>query len=454
MRITTFMKIKNMPYSSRSIFQFLSLLATSLLTLISLSLAADPQTLDMRPNAVAFRQMRHGIFIHNVYGLTGWPDDRKNATLDEFAVAFDVKAFAAQMSEMGVEYVYFTAWHKAIYLLGPNKALEKWLPGHTCKRDLIGEVADALHEKGIKLVIYAHPNDGHDLAPEKQAKIGFSTRAQDKGETLNQFTNEVFAEMSERYGRKPNVLGYWWDSWWSNDTPVDMVRLRKTVLQKFPGAITLSNKFDPSFIDFFSIEGAGPPPFEQMAAYKDNLTFFVLGDWWSADRGSGWYGGRAILPEEMYRFLMLNVGTGAPGGMCWALSPLADGKTWPAENQPLEAMRQLAKLIKPVRPTICGVLPSRNWLLPSGTTWPAAPAFVASRSVSNKSEFIHVIKPPAERFIDLPKPVESFAAAWMFLSKKPVKITLQENSMRLTLPAGESWSELDTVIELAVSPVR
>lgn len=77
------------------------------------------------------------------------------------------------MASMGMEYVYFTGWHKAIYCLGPNQALEKWLPGHTAKRDLIGEIADALHTKGIKLMIYAHPNDGHDLTTD-----GRSNRSQ------------------------------------------------------------------------------------------------------------------------------------------------------------------------------------------------------------------------------------------------------------------------------------
>jgi hypothetical protein len=427
-------------------------LAASIIALTHLPTAAET-TLpaeDSRPNAVAFRQMRHGIFITQTYGLTGWPDGRENATLDEFTNAFDVKTFASQMEEMGMEYVVFTAWHKAIYCLGPNQALEKWLPGHTAKRDLIGEIADALHAKGIKLVIYAHPNDGHDLTPDEQAKIGFSNRAEDKGVTLNKFTNEFFAELAARYSKKPNVIGFWWDSWWSNDAPVDMVRLRKTVLEEFPGAITLSNKFDPAFIDFLSIEGGGPPPFEQMTAFKDNLTFFTLGDWWSAGPGSSWYGGRAISPEEMYRFLMLNVGTGAPGGMTWAMSPLADGNTWPGDNAPLEAMKALAKLIEPVRPTICNMLPSHNWVLPSGTRWPTAPAFVASRSPSNKLEFIHVIKPPAQRFIDLPKPTESFSAARMFLCKKPVAMTMEDDHLRLTLPDGETWSDLDTVIELAI----
>jgi hypothetical protein len=441
------------PLAPRRATRAATCLAASLLMLSGILPAADPKpALDQRPHAVAFRQLRHGIFIHNVYGLTGWPDDRKTATLDEFANAFDVKIFADQMAGMGVEYVYFTAWHKAIYLLAPNKALEKWLPGHSSKRDLVGEIADALHAKKIKLVIYAHPNDGHDLTPAEQAKIGYSNRAEDKGTTLNKFTNEVYAELAERYGKKPNVLGFWWDSWWQNGGPVNMPRLRATVLKNFPGAITLSNKQDPQFIDFLSIEGGGPPQFEQMTAFKDNLTFFTLGDWWSANRNSSWYHGRPLSPEAMYRFLLLNVGTGAPGGMCWAMSPLADGKTWPGDNQPLTVLQALGKHLAPVRPTICNILPSRNWLLPPNTTWPKAPAFVAARSPSNKSEFIHVIKPPAERFIDLPKPVESFSGARMYLSKKPVAISPQGDGLRLTLPDGESWSELDTVIELAIKP--
>jgi hypothetical protein len=40
----------------------------------------------------------------------------------------------------------------------PSKALDKWLPGHTARRDLIGEIADALQARHIKLAIYPHPS--------------------------------------------------------------------------------------------------------------------------------------------------------------------------------------------------------------------------------------------------------------------------------------------------------
>ena len=422
-------------------------IAAMVLALTSRLPAAEPNPADLRPNAVTFRQMRYGIFIHNVYGLTGWPDGRKSATLDQFANAFNARGFADEMASIGVEYVFFTAWHKSMYLLGPNKALEKWLPGHTAKRDLVGEIADALQAKGIKLVIYAHPNDGHDLTAAEQARIGYANRGADKNRVLNQFINEVYSELSERYGRKPNVLGYWWDNWWANGGCIDVPRLRKTVLAKFPGAIILSNMYDANFIDFFSIEGGGPPPVDRMSPQKDNLTFYVMGDWWNAG------GGRiSFTPEEMYRFQLLNVGTGAPGGMCWAASPLADGTTWSRDQQPLRVLQTLGKLIAPVRPTMCGVLPSRNWRLAPNTLWADAPAFVAGRSPANDKEYIHVMKAPEGGFIDLPAPTETFASARLYLNKHPVTIARQDDGLRLTLPTGDKWDALDTVIELTIKP--
>ena len=401
---------------------------------------------DRHPQADAFRRMKYGIFVHQVYGLTAAPRGQKITTLDEFANAFDVQAFADQMERMGVEYVYFTLWHKSMYCLAPIQAIEQWLPGHTSKRDLLGELADALRKKNIKLVIYAHPNDGHDLTSEEQLRVGFADRAKDGNKKYNDFINEVFDEVTERYRRKRNVMGFWWDSWWHNGAPIDMPRLCKTVQSRFPGVLRLSNNYDPKYIDFLSCEGGHMGSLQGRGALKDNQTWYLGGDWWNNNPEAT----ISITPEDLYRFILLNVGTGAPGGMTWDLSPLADGKTWGANNQPFQVMETLGKLMAPVRPTMCNVLPSRNWLLPAGTEWSKAPAFVAGRSPDNKKEYVHVMKPPAGRFIDLPKPVEAFSSARLYVSKRPVKMALQGDALRLTLPENEKWSALDTVIELTV----
>jgi len=402
--------------------------------------------IDMRPNAVVFRMMKHGIFITHTYGLTAAPKGMKITSPDDFANAFDVKVFADQMESMGVEYVYFTAWHKSIYMLGPSRTLDKWIPGHTAKRDLIGEIADALETKKIKLVLYTHPNDAHDLTPGEQVKVGFTERAKDPSK-YNDFINELLGEVAERYGKKPAVIGFWWDSWWHNGGPLDMPRLRNNVLSKFPGAIILSNKYDPKFIDFMSGEGGHMGSLGGRPAMADNQCWYLGGNWWNYDPNTQ----ISITPEDMYRFLLLNVGTGAPGGMSWSVSPLADGKTWGGGNQPVKVFEGIGKLLAPVRPTICGVQPSRSWRLQGLVDWAKAPTFVAGRSPDNKKEYIHVMKPPEGRSIDLQKPVETFKSACLYKNRQKVQMVLQGDVLRLILPEGEKWGALDTVIELTIN---
>lgn len=412
---------------------------------------------DTRPNAVAFRQFRHGLFVHHVYGLTARPDGAKITTLDEFANAFDVNTFVDQVAGMGVEYVFLTAWHKAMYQLGPNPALERWLPGHTCKRDLVGEIADALNARGIKLVLYAHPNDGHDLSKDERNRVGYMDFPKDdpnRNKVLNDFINEVFTDFCKQYAGKPNVVGIWWDSWKHNGERIDMWRLNKTVRGLMPNAVLMSNNFDfnrkPNFIDFFSIEsgwkGAKTGELNELTALHYNQSFPIAQNWWANPKAT-----IQLSPESLYRFLVLTVGTGAPGGVAWAVSPLADGKTWGAENQPLKVMQDLNKHIARVRPSICGVLPSRNWLLPTKTTWATAPAFAAARSVDGSTEYIHVIKPPVGRTIELPKANERFSSARMLIGKKTVALEATDSGLRVTLPEGEQWDPLDTVVELVIA---
>jgi len=399
-----------------------------------------------------FSAMRYGIFIHNVYKLTVAPEGVNYNTPDEFANLFDVNGFANQMESAGVEYVYFTAWHYNMVLLGPNATLDKWLPGHTTKRDLVGELADALNAKGIALVIYAHPNDGHDFSPEEQTKVGYIKYDKANPQPIpvfNDFINEVYAELADRYNEKPNVLGFWWDSWKENGERIDGKRLRATVAAKFPGAIVLSNNFDKECIDLFSAErnykqDAGD--IEQLFVCASNQTFPSAGGWWNGSLKARC----TFSPETLFKFTVLNAGTGAPGGVCWAVSPLADGTTWGSNNQPLNALIKANQYLKPIRETVCGVAPSKNWLVPDQATFSKAPAFTATRSLDGKKEYIHVLKAPSGKCIELPAPTESFKAATFFKNAKPVKLETGAESLKLTLGEGDTWDALDTVIVLEV----
>jgi hypothetical protein len=67
---------------------------------------------------------------------------------------FDLTGFMAAVEHAGAGYVLFTAAHALQKLPAPNPVLDKILPGRTCERDLIGEMADALATKQKHLFVY------------------------------------------------------------------------------------------------------------------------------------------------------------------------------------------------------------------------------------------------------------------------------------------------------------
>lgn len=48
--------------------------------------------------------------------------------------------------------------------------MDRWVPGHTAKRDVIATMIKACKARNIKVLLYTHPRDSHDLTPEEQAK--------------------------------------------------------------------------------------------------------------------------------------------------------------------------------------------------------------------------------------------------------------------------------------------
>lgn len=430
----------------RLLFPLLALLIPSLLEATQLS---EQQ----RPTAAAFESMRMGVFTHMVYGLTIRPDGGSYGSIDEFADNFDVEAYADKMREVGAEYVIFTAWHLGMYNLGPNKALEKWLPGHTAKRDLIGEVADALHKRGIKLIIYAHPNDGHDLKPGEKDRVGFITR--EKTETglmpvFNDFINEVYAEMVARYADKPNLMGFWWDGWLGNGRAIDMPRLRQTMLRAMPRAISLSNFFDPAHIDYLSQEAyynkGTPDNIDNLIARHHNQTTIFGGQWWC----NGLNAGTHYSAETLYRFTVLNACAGGPGGMAWALSPAGDGRSWSPKG--IESLVGMGRFLEAVRPSVCGVAASPNWPVADRATFSTVPGYGATRSLDGSKEYLHVLRAPEGKTLEVTTPLEHFKEARLLANGHPVQMANSEKGLRLTLSPNDQWDPLHTVIVLERDP--
>jgi alpha-L-fucosidase len=163
--------------------------------------AAKQRAAAKRAKTDWFAAAKYGIMVHWLTSTTprrGQPKPFPNAVRD-----FNVDAFADTIKHTGASYLIFTAVHGVQWFPGPSQTHERIMPGRTCDRDLIGDLASALEQRGIRLIVYYHHGVGDH---EWVRAAGFLSR--DKSRF---FENEcdILAETGRRYGTK--VAGYWFD---------------------------------------------------------------------------------------------------------------------------------------------------------------------------------------------------------------------------------------------------
>jgi alpha-L-fucosidase len=105
------------------------------------------------------RDARWGVMTHYLYdwiareqGLAtnaeGW-----NALVD----GFDVEGLAEQLESVGAGYHILTIGQNSGYYLAPNPTYDRLVgirPSRCSRRDLVSDMADALHKRGIRLIVY------------------------------------------------------------------------------------------------------------------------------------------------------------------------------------------------------------------------------------------------------------------------------------------------------------
>lgn len=143
---------------------------------------------------------KYGLFIHWVpesYPLFGEIPTWKR--YQEAVEQFDVDAFAEMVSETGAAWVVITTTHGKFYFPGPLRAMDSVLPGRTCKRDLIGEIADALANQSIRLMLYFHPGPGPSEDPQWARVAGIAPVDDQKN---IQVMLGMFREIGQQYGNR------------------------------------------------------------------------------------------------------------------------------------------------------------------------------------------------------------------------------------------------------------
>ena len=410
------------------------------------------------------RAMKYGFFVHYVPRITVDSHGKSIADPDTLADSFDATGFANDLKSMGVEYVIFTAWHYKMVALYPSKVMPKWLPeGHVTRRDMIGDMIKAVKANGIRVILYTHPRDGHDFEPAEQDLTGWgsgATSVDPNWKTFdfakwNNFINEMYGELVDRYGN--DIDGIYLDEghWFGNSYKVvDYVRLRDTIKGKHPHLIMLTNYFGNLYTcDIGDLEFAGSGTFSgsdgDMWTGRRQPVAPVIGSSWVASRPSS-ENTVTFSPESIFRYTILQAGINTDGlGVQWATGPYSGGG-W--ETGVMDTMRKVGEYVARISRSIKGTYPSTSYITQDGRSISYLSWGVATRSTDDKYEYIHVLKPPTSNTLRLPSPADgkTFEAARLVSNGHAVTMHQDRDELSLTLQASDAWDALDTAVELTV----
>lgn len=142
-------------------------------------------------------QSAYGLMFH--WTSQSVQPDGSRKTFQQAVNDFDVDRFADMVQETGAGYVIFTIGHAEQYCPAPLQTWEKLHPGRTTQRDLIGELANALHAKDARFICYLH-------------SLGTAHFGYVDNEVFFRDLTAVLTEMGNRYQEK--LAGYWFDCWY------------------------------------------------------------------------------------------------------------------------------------------------------------------------------------------------------------------------------------------------
>jgi Alpha-L-fucosidase len=184
------------------------------------AVAATTATISLRDGwSDAYRQAKSDWFAACQFGIsTHWTAQSQPVGKDDWlpfeeAVNhFDAKRYVQQAAEAGAQYIIFTSCHALQMLPAPCAAIDRVAPGRTTRRDLVGDLADACHARGMHFILYYNHSCNHGDDPAWEYAVGY--HAPDKARLARNLL-AIVRELAERYGSR--VDGWWFDSCFSLD---------------------------------------------------------------------------------------------------------------------------------------------------------------------------------------------------------------------------------------------
>ena len=419
--------------------------------------------------------MRRGLFMSWGSPQDGqinpvvFSDGSHSTTMDQFVTSVNVTAVANQIAGFGFEYVYLQNFHGYQTTLNPCAALDSWRGlGCTSTRDAVGELIAAFKARGIKVYLFTHPLDGYDgYTYPQQAAVGWLD-ATGNYQKWNDFINDVYAELTERYG--DDIAGFDFDSDFGlaggplTYQKLDLARLRNTILSRRPqlslGALVGPNNtaemgikevFNPSWLDPWNALATNNYNVEVWPGYR-RVPAVVQGYSWATIVPPA-QGVAHLNGSQLFRYSVLQAAAATEGpGICWSVSPYTDG-TW--ENGVGEAFTNLNAYVQPIAASLTNVLSSTSYPLVEGVKLSTlSNGIAATRSRDGSIEYVHVLNPPGGSTLVLPLPADGkrFTSATLLANGQAVTLVTNLTQISLTLTGTNTWSATDTVIKLLVIP--
>jgi hypothetical protein len=179
-----------------------------------------------------FMNARWGVFFHYLVEAYVEPDKRETAegieAWNRVVDSFDVKGLARQLEDAGAGYLMLALGQNSGYFCSPNATYDRLVgraPSRLARRDVVGDLADALTGVGVRLMVYLpsmapfrDPQAVRGLRCTPPWDVGFPPASTFPGdsrrtdERLTEFQRNweaVIREWSLRWGRA--VHGWWID---------------------------------------------------------------------------------------------------------------------------------------------------------------------------------------------------------------------------------------------------
>lgn len=395
-----------------------------------------------------FRDAKFGMFIHwGIYSMLGdgeWVltdqglNEAEYQRLAEgfYPSRFDAREWVRVAKAAGMRYICFTSrHHDGFSMFRTGTSTYNVVDGTPWGRDVVGELAEACREEGLKLFLYYSHIDWHRPDYYPWGRTGRQTGRVPEGtwEDYLAFMDAQLTELLTNYGE---IGGIWFDGWWDKpDADWQLERQYALVHRLQPGCLVGNNHHRAPFEgeDFQMFERDLPG--ENTAGYSGGVEVSrlplesceTMGSTWGYSINDRTRKSSARLIQTLVRAagrganLLLNVGPRPSGAIPeWEVDTLRRMGEWTA---------RFGESVFGTRP---GPVEEAEW----GTT-----------TRRGDTVYVHVLREGVTT-VTLPGVKERAREAWRMRDGAKVEVKRGGEGLTLTLPGGAEGPDEVLVLRL------